>query len=437
MELLEIISQSGIVGAGGAGFPTHVKLGVKTEWLVVNGAECEPLIHCDKYLMRTRANDIVKTLLEMAEIIEAKNIVIGLKKAYLIEIEALNKAIGSHPISLCLMDSFYPAGDEQVLIYEATGDRVPIGKLPKDIGVTVSNVSTICDIADAIKGNNLTTRVLSIVGEVETPLILEVPIGISVLECIKEAKATLSRFSVILGGPMMGKIYSFEQLSKLPVTKTVNSIIVLPEGHYLEHRQNIKLEHMINQTNSACIQCRECTELCPRFLIGHPLHPHRVMRNIAMGTIETDPVFEESLLCCECGVCDYVCPMHLSPRRVNQMVKRALAGKKSVKGELRGVVRNRPFRKLSTTRLSYMIDVHKYKHQKPQEFRCIESKKVIIPLKQHIGKESSAIVSLNDVVKLGDLIAQVDPQALGANIHASISGKVIHIDQHAITIEKV
>ncbi len=431
--MLEKITNAGIVGAGGAGFPTHIKYLATSEYFILNAAECEPLIHSDKYLIRTRAHDIVNTMQIIAKQIQASKLVIAIKKTYTQEIEILQNVIGDKPITLLLMNSYYPAGDEHMIIYEATGRSVPIGKLPKDIGVTVSNVGTLCDVADALNDIPNTQKILSIMGEVNTPSIVDVPIGTKVNECLEVVGVKSSEFSLIVGGPMMGRIYTSDQIDDLTITKTTNSLIVLPKNHYLLQRQNITLQHMINQTNSACIQCRMCTEMCPRFLVGHPLHPHRVMRNIASGNIETNPVFEESLICCECGVCDYVCPMHLSPRRVNQYIKKELAGKKSPSGELRNPEIHREYRKLSSKRLVYMIDVVEYSHQLPQQTIKITPTIVWIALKQHIGQPSQAIVSIGQHVNIGDLIATI--QGLGANIHASISGEVLDVTSQHIVIK--
>lgn len=434
MELIEKIMNAGVVGAGGAGFPTHIKYSTETEHFILNAAECEPLIHSDKYLMRTRAKDIIETMLLIAQHLKATKLAIAIKKTYLLEIEALKQAIGSHNIELVLMNSFYPAGDEHVIIYEVTGQRIPIGKLPKDLGITVSNICTICDVADALNDIPNTTKLFSIMGEVEHPSIVEVPIGMKILDCLEKFKPLHSEFSVIVGGPMMGKIYNSDMIGDLTITKTTNSLIVLPKDHFLLKNQNTPLQHLINQTNSACIQCRECTEMCPRFLLGQPLHPHRVMKNIAFGNIESNPVFEESLLCCECGVCDYVCPMMLSPRRIIQMVKRELAGKKTPKGELRNPEIHRDYRTLPTYRLVYMIDVNLYKDQIPQEKVKLSSDIVYIPMKQHIGANSNPIVKVNDIVEQGTLIAAI--QGLGANIHSSIAGKVTDITETYICIKK-
>ncbi|MGL4986495.1 MAG: 4Fe-4S dicluster domain-containing protein [Treponemataceae bacterium] len=435
MDIQDIIFKAGIVGAGGAGFPTHIKLQAQTDYLLINGAECEPLIHCDKFLMRTRAKDIVKASELVATTIGASKIIFEIKEIYVQEFQALNAVINHKNTSILQMKSFYPAGDEQVLVFEATGKTIPIGGLPKDVGATICNVSTLCDIADSVfNQKNKTHRILSLLGDVEKPLLLAVPIGISVKDCITAAIPKAQKFSVLLGGPMMGRVYPFDQLDSLVVSKTINSIIVLPENHYLEKRQNMPIEHMINQANSACIQCRECTEMCPRFLIGQPLHPHRVMRNIAFGNIETNEIFTESLLCCECGVCDYACPMSLSPRRINQMVKKKLVGKKRFHGSLNEPIDMRKYRKLPTSRLVYLLGIVSYTSQQPTEMKTLHASQVCIPLKQHIGKHASACVSVSESVSCGQLIASVESTQMGANVHASIDGVVSTVSDTHITI---
>lgn len=436
MDLLSSILKAGVVGAGGAGFPTHIKYAVKTEWLIINAIECEPLIHTDKFIIREKAQEIIDTILIIAKHLSANKIAIGIKEHNSEEIKLLQEAIGNNAIDIVTLNSTYPAGDEQVLIYEVTKERVPIGKLPKDIGVTVSNVCTICDIADSLKGIPKIEKTLSVVGAISEPSMIDVPIGMNVLECLSYFEGLPNEFSVIVGGPMMGRIYSQEECVHLSITKTTNSLIILPKDHYLERNQNKKIQHMINQTHSACIQCRECTDMCPRFLLGHPLHPHRIMRSVAYGKIRENIVFEESLLCCECGVCDYVCPMNLSPRRMNQYVKKELWGKpRESTPKLRNVVENRDYRKLATSRLIYMIDINQYYHQKPTTLRRLEAKEVAVNLKQHIGVASEAIIKINDNVQKGELIAQIPEGALGANIHAPISGKVVEITQQFIVIK--
>lgn len=439
-EFLRKIYEAGVVGAGGAGFPTHIKLNTKAEYFILNGAECEPLIHSDKYLMRTKAKEIIETAFIIGEHLNAKNIVIGIKEKYHEEIKSLKKAIEEtkyENIKLHYFSSFYPAGDEQVLIYEITSRVVPSGGLPKDVNAVVCNIATVYNIYKSIKNESVTRKIISVMGEVKKPIILDTPIGTPVLECLKQAEVDLNKkYSVINGGPMMGRIFESSDIEKEYISKTTNSLIVIPENHYLLKRQNINYNKMIKEALSACIQCRICTDLCPRFILGNALHPHRMMRAIGYGNIENNKVFEESLICCECGVCDYVCPMHLSPRKVNQALKKALTPKGiKYKPELRNVNDNREYRKLPTDRLMYMTDIAKYANQKPEETIVLNPKSVTLMLKQHLGKAAKAIVCEKDNVNVGDLIASVSETEVGANIHSSITGHIIEVKEDRITVQ--
>ena len=154
MNLTEVVKASGIVGAGGAGFPTHVKLNAKAECFVVNAAECEPLIETDKYLCRTYAPQIVAAVVAVAAHLEAKRAVIALKGKYKAEIAALSDAIklADAPVEIFEMGTFYPAGDEQTMVQQVTGRSVPERGLPLDVGCVVDNVGTLLNIFDAIQG---------------------------------------------------------------------------------------------------------------------------------------------------------------------------------------------------------------------------------------------------------------------------------------------
>ena len=155
MELLEQIVRAGVVGLGGAGFPTGKKLDCRVEWLIVNGAECEPLLRTDRYLMRHNAGRVVRAAGAVARMVGAKHCVIALKRAYTEEWKALEAALvggGTVPIELFPLDSFYPAGDEQVLVYEVTERVVPPAGIPLDVGAVVSNLATMNAISDAMDG---------------------------------------------------------------------------------------------------------------------------------------------------------------------------------------------------------------------------------------------------------------------------------------------
>jgi Na+-translocating ferredoxin:NAD+ oxidoreductase RnfC subunit len=441
VDLLDKIYMAGVVGAGGAGFPAHVKLNCKVEYLILNGCECEPLLATDKYLMRTKSKEIIEALEKIANVVEAKKVVIGLKKKYKHEIACLKCVIEklNSKVELHCLDNFYPAGDEQILVYEITGKTIPPAGIPLNVGAVVSNVGTVVNIYEAINNKPVIYSHVSVLGEVNKPAILKVPIGTPIIRCIEEAGgANIKNYSVILGGPMMGKIIDKSELENRTITKTNGALIILPDDHYLVKRSKISIEHIINRAKSACIQCSYCTEFCPRYLIGHPLKPHKIMRAVAFSKYEDS--IKAAQLCCECGVCElYACPMGLSPRQVNIYLKNELRkngfryknteNKFSSKDE-------REYRKIPSKRIMSRIDINKYTEQKIEDIREIHAEIVKIQLRQHIGISASPIVSVGDKIEKGQLIARVDRDALGANVHASIAGKVIEVSDDNIVIKR-
>ena len=169
MNLTEAVKAAGVVGAGGAGFPTHVKLSAKAECFLVNAAECEPLIETDKYLCRTFPDRVVAAAVAVAGHLGAKRTVIALKGKYHAEITALEGAISRSgaQVELFRMKTFYPAGDEQTMVQQVTGRSVPERGLPLDVGCVVDNVGPLLNIQDALEGTPVTEKYLSVVGEVK------------------------------------------------------------------------------------------------------------------------------------------------------------------------------------------------------------------------------------------------------------------------------
>lgn len=438
MNLAETIKEAGVVGAGGAGFPTHVKLNTKADCFIMNAAECEPLIETDKFLCRTYADKIIEGMLAVSKYIEAKRTVIALKNKYQEEIACLKTAIlkVSANIEIFEMKPFYPAGDEQVMVQQICNKSVPERGIPIDVGAVVNNVGTLLNIADALKGIPVTDKYLSVVGEVENPIMLKVPIGTLISECIAKAKPQITEYAIILGGPMMGNvIWDINEINETVVTKTTGNIIILPSDHYLIRRTKVPIKRLAMQAKSACIQCRMCTDLCPRYLIGHKINPHIIMRNIwREGTISDDyeykAAFSDAINCCDCGICEmFACPMGLSPRRVNQYIKKQLKEKKiqiqrNLKPEARESV---DLRKIPTDRLVARLGLSSYDGLHAHECYEINPKEVFIPFHQHIGKPALPVVSVGNKVYKGDLLAAANDQGLSANIHASMEGFVTEI----------
>ena len=433
MGLIDKIAAAGIVGCGGAGFPTHVKLKGSFEYLIINGAECEPLLRTDRYLMRNKSHEIIEAVCAVARELSIPHSVIGLKEHYTQEAEALQKAIDDlhAPVELHLLDSFYPAGDEQTIVYEVTGRVVPPAGLPVEVGAVVDNIATVYCIYQAMQGHPFVLKYLTVTGEVEHPVILHVPVGTSVKRCIELAGgATIPDYYLLSGGPMMGQ--PIADPDKAVVTKTTSGILVLPPDGYHAGQNAVPVRAMLNRARSACIQCTTCSQLCPRHMLGHPLEPHKIMRKVASGVdikeLLDDPDIRNAQLCCECGVCEtYACPMDLQPRKINSLIKRELASAKIryERKETEWTVNSlRDERLVPTERLAARAGVHKYYDYDISELIEDTPDEVCIPLKMHVGAPCVPVVAAGDTVSVGDLIAKPPEGALGADIHATISGKI-------------
>ncbi len=445
MQFTDIIKTAGIVGSGGAGFPTHVKLSTRAEYFIVNAAECEPLMEVDKYLIRERAKELIRGVDWIARNIRAPKKYIAIKKKYEVEIKCLKQAIeeAKSTVKIFEMESFYPAGDEQVIVYEITGRVVAERGIPLQVGVVVNNVGTVLAAYDAKReGLSVTHRYLSVVGEVKNRMLMKVPIGIPIRECIEKAMPIQKDYGVIIGGPMMGKIYrSKKEIVEEVVTKVDSNILVLPTEHYLITKGTQCISRIKHISKSACIQCRICTDLCPREVLGHSVKPHLVMRNIYR---EEDQESDEAYLkafgsainCTECGICElYACPMMLSPRRVNSYIKACLKEKKLniPLNTLNPVDKERIYKKVPTSRLIMRLGLQNYySHQTLEQLTIVKTRCVKIPLKQHIGVPSIPIVQVGEQVEEGQLIAQVPETMLGANIHASINGCIMQIEDYIV-----
>ncbi len=439
-EFLNKIREAGIVGEGGAGFPAHVKYDTQADMLIANGCECEPLLYSDQHIMKNSATEIVSAMQSVMSIIGAKRGVIGLKKKYTDVIGAFKKAIGTSGLELAELDNFYPAGDEQILIHEITGKTIkPLG-LPKDEGIVVANVGSLFSVARAMDGIPVTDKVVTVTGEVATPSVVTVPIGTPIMECVEQCGGALVADPIVLlGGPMMGPfIDDPQQMSTEVITKTTGGIIILPRGHALHEAATLPVSVMQKRAATACIQCRLCTELCPRYLVGHGFETHKVMRAFS-GGVDQGLGALQAMMCCECGVCElFACPMRLSPRRINQMFKERFREQNIQYDGPRDVLPTqtefRSYRKVPTTRLAMKIDIERYLDIHPDFTGKLQTRVVRIPLQQHIGAPSVPVVSVGDQVSCGDCIAEIPEKSLGAKIHASIDGVIKNIDS-SITIE--
>jgi Na+-translocating ferredoxin:NAD+ oxidoreductase RnfC subunit len=425
------IEELGIVGAGGAGFPTAVKLQTKVPLILVNAAECEPLLHKDKELLLHQAPEMLAGLRTAMQCIEAAEAVIGIKNKYHEVIDALTPQLPAGVRVFPLTDT-YPAGDEFLLVHDITGRVIPPGGLPRDVGTTVANVETLVNIG---LDNPVTHKYLTVAGAVATPVTLRVPVGMSIRETISAAGgATVPEFGVLLGGAMMGNLC--RNLDD-PVTKTLGGMIVLPSSHPLIARYSASWKQIHHIGKSACDQCRFCTDMCPRYLLGHPIEPHAAMRALLFGGPQ-EKLVAATLYCCECNLCTmFACPEDLDPKNVCVQAKPTAR-------ELGLTFKGTPddiephpmaeYRRIPTKRLILKLGLEDYPNVGPLVPLRNEPKRVVLPLKQHAGAPAVAVVKAGDRVREGDLIAAPAPNALGARIHASIDGAVLAVNE-AITIE--
>ena len=429
-RFLAAVREAGIVGEGGAGFPAHVKYAAQAEIIIANGCECEPLLHTDQHILNVQAGAVGRAMCALARVTGASRKVLGIKAKHRGLVERLRPVMQELGIELALLADFYPAGDEQVLVSEITGKSVPPLGLPLHVGVIVANVGTLAAVHAALEGAPVTDKFLTVTGEAAKPGVIKAPIGTSLSECLEACGGALPKNPVfILGGPMMGRLVEgMERLAVERVTKTTGGLIVLPAGHPLHVNAALPVSVLRRRAASACIQCRACTDLCPRRLIGHPFEPHRIMRAFAGGA-ERSPSGAQVALCSECGVCEhYACPMGMSPRRVNQHVKAALReaslGYEGSREIVPEAARWREYRRIPVARLAARLGLAGYLHRETPFAGEHVPESVEIPLRQHIGAPCIPLVKPGDRVERGDCIGDIPEGALGARLHASVSGRV-------------
>jgi len=438
-DFINTIKEAGVVGAGGAGFPTHVKLSAKAEVIIVNAAECEPLIRVDQELLLHFTRDIIEGLNRIIQETGAKKGYIAIKAKHSEVINRLKEQLENNKnIEICLLKDFYPAGDEQITVYEVLKRIVPKGGIPLNVGCIVCNVETVLNINNASKGKRVTSTYVTITGEVKKPGTFCIPIGMSYKEALECCGIeNLDGKVGIDGGPMMGKIISDFNMS---ITKTTKAIILLDKSCSLVREKTKNIEQVLKQSKTACIQCQKCTDLCPRDLLGHNVKPHIVMRIVNYGLSDFSGM-KTALGCSECGACElYACPNGLSPRKVNAMIKQELTEsgiKIDKEGEKKPVSEMIEYRKIPVKRLVERLGLKKYDLSAPLMSCDYNLKKAVIPLKQHIGGPAKPIVEKGMIVNEGTLIGEMEDGKLGASIHASISGMISDVSNDSITIERI
>ena len=423
---LNTLASNGVVGAGGAGFPTHVKLKADAEIILLNAAECEPLLHKDKELLRHFGDEVLAGLEIARQHVGAERAIVGIKGKYDHVIAQLRPQLNDATTITPLHDS-YPTGDEFILVYDATGRIIPPGQIPLSVGCVVINVETALNIA---RNRPVTRKFLTIAGAVANPVTVNVPVGITMGQCIELAGgATCDDPFALVGGVMMGKLCT--DLAD-PVTRTTGGLIVLPKTHHLYRRYAADWSQIARIGASACDQCSFCTEFCPRYLLGHPIEPHKAMRSLCFNEMGEANVVGTDF-CCECNLCTMIaCPEDLDPKNVCTQNKRRRAGE-GVKWQNPPLVEARPRlhldnRRVPIGRLIRKLGLSDFTNTGPLLDPAPPPPRVTIPLQMHIGAPCEPVVKVGQSIAEGDVIGQPPAGKLGVPIHASIAGRIAGFD---------
>lgn len=294
-EILNIIKEAGIVGMGGAGFPTHVKLSPPPnkaiEFVILNGAECEPYLTADHRLMLESPERIVYGLKALMKVLDVKKGYIGIEVNKLDALDKLTKLTEQDSsIEVVGLKTKYPQGAEKQLIYACTKRQVPSGGLPLEAGVVVSNVATAAAVSDAIQlGMPLIERICTVTGSgIKEPKNLLIKTGTLISEIIEQCGGVTEDIGkIIWGGPMMGISMSSIEI---PSTKTASGVLCLNEAD------------ADMPESSGCIKCGKCVSICPAFIQPMLLDAHALRGNYE----QTEKL--RVLDCIECGSCSFVCP---------------------------------------------------------------------------------------------------------------------------------
>ena len=437
MDLKQIMQEAGIVGAGGAGFPSYAKLADGADMLVVNGAECEPLLYTDYAFLQKQMPMVlagIKAVLEYAKIPQG---LLCVKEHTAKRLRLTDGTKLADRIFLKTLPDVYPMGDEISLIYQATGRVVKPGNLPITAGVIVLNVETLYNVAVSVKFSTPVTRKwLTIAGDIPQPIVVTVPVGTPVSELFEKNSIVVPEDYVVLdGGPSMGKVIDPE---RAVVTKTTKGLLILPSHIPAVESKFLDSDKSIARAETACCQCTRCTDMCPRALLGYPLEPHKMVRTAKqVATIMPEMVLTATL-CCGCGLCETLaCCQGISPKAVIDQYKGLLA-----KNKLRYVGKEevfpapeREYRMVPSDRWASVLGVAKYDKVAKYIGEQTDYPHVEIYLRQHIGAPSVVCVQDGDIVKKGDKIAD-GASGLSLPQYGSIDGQVT-VYQDKIIIDKV
>lgn len=438
-ELQKIVYEAGIVGAGGAGFPTHRKFSDNVEQIVVNAAECEPLMMVDHHILEFHLQELVDTLNLLLDTMNAKEAIIGIKGKNMHLLDAgVVASLKRTRVKIHEIPDIYPAGDEVVLTYETTGKIIPEGAIPVMVGVMVINVETVYNIWKAVNENTpVVDKYITIGGDVPKDITVVAPVGMKIADLLDSVGyGDLDGKAVVNGGPMMGKLVDLENDA---VTKTTKGLLIFPETHSIIQRIKMPVNIAIRRSSAACCNCTMCSDMCPRYLLGYDLQVHKTVRAAGHGEVQNTEAFLQNSLCCGCGVCSVIaCQQGILPSKVSMEIKGALGRhglKRQNNKQPEAVRKERTGRLVSSAKLIDRLGIRRYVKDKVEKIDTVFSPKAVyIELKQHVGKPASPSVKEGERVARGQVIAATDYNDLGTCMHSSIDGVVKTVTDRCVVI---
>lgn len=342
-------------------------------------------------------------------------------------------------VSIGVLPDIYPAGDEQVLVYELTGRTVPETGIPIMCGYVVLNSETAMNVYMATQGQAVTETWITLAGDIPERKTFKVPVGTPVMDVLRQSGIDdFSEYEIIDGGPMMGPILADRNGY---IVKKNKGFVILKKDHPLIQKKSCTMEQARRVNRATCEQCRMCTDLCPRFLIGHDMQPHKTMRILNYG-LEDIEGKKMGQLCCQCNLCEYFsCPANLHPRLTNLMFRDELMAQKIKfepdKDKEYKARDARSYRLVPSKRLIARLGLKKFDQPAPVVTDPVQPAEVRIQLGQHVGAPCTPIVKTGDNVSAGQMIGQIPEKALGAPVHASVSGQVTEVTDKYIAIRRV
>ena len=438
MNIVEQVRQAGVVGAGGGGFPAHVKLAGKADTVIANGAECEPLLHKDSAVMQHMAAQVVEGVRLVMRAVGANDGVVGIKGKKKEAVAAIETACKGTPVRVHLLGDYYPAGDEYELVHAVTGRLIPPQGIPLQVGAVVSNVETLANIAAAAKGVPVTRKTITLAGAVGNPSTITVPVGTTLREVIEICGGLATNDPVLfLGGLMMGQLT--DDLDT-PITKTSTGAVILPRSHHMAERKLKPAGVQARIGKSACDQCRFCTELCPRYLLGYAVEPHQVMRSLAFTATDKKYWDQMAANCCACGLCTlYSCPEELYPKEACDASKAEMRTS-GIKWTGQAPAQAHPMhdgRKVPIKMLMQRLDVERYDFPAPWSPAEVKPRQLVLLLKQSAGVPNIPLVKTGDKVGEGQPLGEIPKDSLGAILHAPFAGTVAEVTGDRIILNKL